>query len=626
MIENYTDVKSWSVEDIINSLKDNPPKKEKVIIPKFQRTLVWKDKQRKLLIDSIKKGMPIGAILLYKMGDNSGITEYQLIDGLQRVTTLKRYYEKPTDFYDEENVDDDFVKSVKEFLLNIVLQINDDEVKKYIVEWIRSVNGFEESYGFSSFELASFLDEKIKGRFHQEITKENIKIFVNLLKPYLQKIKEESDISDFKMPVITYTGDKSELPIIFERINSKGTQLNKYQIFAATWSTYEPIEIQNTEIIDKIKAKYEALIDEGLEIENYDPSTFYTTKFTYFEYLFGLGKLLVEKYPLLFKSQTSEHEADSIGFNLVAICVKHNLKRLDTLPETLKKFNLNTMEENLFKAVDFVNRSLKPYIGLKANKKNGSEFPVLHSEFQIVSIIGKVFNSIFIVDEENGLIEKNSAWNSIKDTLQRNIPYHYLYDIIKGYWSGTGDKKAMERAYSDWYENKISKDLWDSLLQEWHENEKNKKEKNRARINKMAVLFLKYIYTHLLTANEELSTTEFEVDHVVPFARLKPIAAQIDGLPISSIGNLALIKKNINRDKRDRTIYEYYNELVTNGEMTQAQSEEKIKEIERYTFTTRDMLSFVNALNNKNINEFYDYLDKRFERMKEKFYELNQIN
>ena len=107
MIKNYTDVKTWSIEDIVQSLGENPPKKERIVIPKFQRTLVWKDKQRKLLIDSIRKGMPIGAILLYKIGDNNGITEYQLIDGLQRVTTLKKYYEKPTSFYDEENLNEE---------------------------------------------------------------------------------------------------------------------------------------------------------------------------------------------------------------------------------------------------------------------------------------------------------------------------------------------------------------------------------------------------------------------------------------------------------------------------------------------------------------------------------------
>jgi len=628
VIKNFTDVKAWSVEDIVNSLSENPPKKERIVIPKFQRTIVWKEKQRKLLIDSIKKGMPIGAILLYKVGEKEGITEYQLIDGLQRVTTLKSYYEKPTSFYDEDNLDDTFIESVRNFLRRIELSINSEKIRKYIVEWIRSIRGFEESHNFSSFDLANFLDEKIKETFSIEIEKKEFGKLVNLLKPHLQKIKEESDISDFKVPVIIYTGDKSELPIIFQRINSKGTQLNKYQIFAATWSTYSPIEIRNVRIVEKIKAKYEALIEDGLEVENFDPTTFYTSKFTYFEYLFGLGKLLVDKYPLLFKSSVSEHEADSIGFNLVALCIDSNLRHLDALPKKLQNFNLDNFEEKLFEAIDFVNQVLRPYIGLRANKKNGSEFPIIHSEFQIISIIGKTFRSMFEVYNNTGknAFKENPKWNAIKDKLISNIPYHYLYDIIKGYWSGTGDKKAMERASSDRYENKIDQKTWDSILQEWHENKKNKKEKTRSKINNTSILFLKYIYTHLLTANEELSTTEFEVDHLIPFARLKRIAQKLDGLPISSIGNLALLKKDINRNKQEKTIYEYYDNLVLAGKLTQAQAEDKIKEIEKYTLTTRDMLDFVGDLTEKNIQRYYDYLDKRFQKLKNKFYELNQIS
>jgi len=625
MIENYTDVKSWNIEDIINSLKENPPKRERIIIPKFQRTLVWSNIQRKLLIDSIKKGMPIGALLLYKVGDTNGITEYQLIDGLQRVTTLKRYYDKPTDFYDENNLHEEFVNAIKEFFDEQNIQISEEDLKKYIVEWIRSISGFEESKGFSSFALASFLDGKLKEKCKNELSKKQLADLVNILKKHLKKIKDESDISNFKVPIITYTGDKSDLPTIFERINSKGTQLNKYQIFAATWSTYNPIKIENKEIKDKIKAKYEALIDEGLEIENYDPTNFYTAKFTYFEYLFGFGKLLAEKFPLLFRSSTSEHEADSIGFNLVAICVKHNLKHLENLPESLKHFDLNQLEEKVFDAVKTVNKILRPYIELRANKKNGKEFPVVHTEFQIVSLIGKIFHSKYIINQRKGIVENNDKWKKIEHKLYENVPFHYLYDIIKGFWSGTGDRKAMERAYSDWYESPISKELWESALLEWHENEKNKKEKNRSSINKIAVLFLKYIYTHLISAGEELSSVEFEVDHVIPFSRLKKIANSIDGLPLSAIGNLALIKKDLNRDKRDKTFYEYYDELVRNGKMTPHQREEKIREIEKYTFTTRKMLEFIYDLSENNVDNFYSYLDKRFARMKEKFYELNRI-
>ena len=621
-MENFTDVKIWSVEDIINSLKDNPSKKEKITIPKFQRTLVWKEKQRKLLINSIKNGMPIGAILLYKVGDNKGITEYQLIDGLQRVTTLKEYSEKPTDFYDENNLHDDFIEVIRSFFIDKGIKLTGEEFKKYLVYWIRSINGFEESNGFSSSKLARFLDKKVKEKLGIELSKDERDSLEDEIMPYLRVIKNESDISTFEIPVIIYTGEKSNLPTIFERINSKGTQLSKYQIFAATWSAYKPIKIKNEKIIGKIKAKYEALIDEGLEVENYDPSNFYVSKFTYFEYLFGLGKLLSEEYPLLFKSSTSEHEADSIGFNLVAICIHHNLKELEKLPESLKNIDHESLEEKIFEAVKFVNDVCKPYIGLKANKKTGNAFPVVHTEFQIVSLIGKVFRSKYKINSEKNRIENNERWKEIKNRLFENIPYHYLYDIIKGFWSGTGDRKAMERAESDWYENPISRSSWESALLEWNENEKNKKEKNRATINKVSILFLKYIYAGLLSAREELSTVEFEVDHVIPFARLKKIANQVEGLPISAIGNLALIRKNLNRDKRDKTFYEYYDELLKEGKITEAQKEVKIKDIEKYTFTTYNMLEFIDDLS---VDKFYDYLDKRFEEMRKKFYELNKI-
>jgi len=201
-----------------------------------------------------------------------------------------------------------------------------------------------------------------------------------------------------------------------------------------------------------------------------------------------------------------------------------------------------------------------------------------------------------------------------------------LYDIIKGFWSGTGDKKAMEKAYSNRYEKPITKDMWDATLDEWHENEKSKKEKTRESINKVSVLFLKYIYTNLIPAKEELSTIEFEVDHVIPFAKLKKIAIEIDGLPISAIGNLALIKRDLNRGKKDKTFYEYFDDMFSKGEITEAQRDEEIKKVEEYTFTTRDMLEFIITLNKSNIEPFYTYLDERFNKIKEKFYEFNDIS
>lgn len=79
-----------------------------ILIPRFQRTFVWSDAQRLLLLDSVLKGLPIGAFLVWRttkhklrcyeglppfhldvppMAERKGTQSY-LLDGLQRLTTL----------------------------------------------------------------------------------------------------------------------------------------------------------------------------------------------------------------------------------------------------------------------------------------------------------------------------------------------------------------------------------------------------------------------------------------------------------------------------------------------------------------------------------------------------------
>ena len=62
------------------------------------------------------------------------------------------------------------------------------------------------------------------------------------------------------------------------------------------------------------------------------------------------------------------------------------------------------------------------------------------------------------------------------------------------------------------------------------------------------------------------------------------------------------------------------------GEITEEQKDEEIKKVEMYTFTTREMLDFMDTLNENNIEAFYNYLDERFNKIKEEFYRLNDIS
>lgn len=43
--------------------------KNNIVLPKFQRNLVWSEREKINFIESLKKGYPFGSILIYKYKD-----------------------------------------------------------------------------------------------------------------------------------------------------------------------------------------------------------------------------------------------------------------------------------------------------------------------------------------------------------------------------------------------------------------------------------------------------------------------------------------------------------------------------------------------------------------------------
>ncbi|NQY53491.1 MAG: DUF262 domain-containing protein, partial [Campylobacteraceae bacterium] len=548
MAVNHTDTENWTIEDIIGALSDIPTKKKKIVIPKFQRTLVWNKKQQKTFIDSIKNGFPVGAVLLYKSShDNNDNTIYNLIDGLQRSTALNQYIKSPTQFFDEANLPVELIHKIYTELVTIDNEVTKEMLSEEIVKWIVSLIGFDESKGFSSFDLCSHIDEL----FNLDLDKSKTQILIKLFIPFLKNIKDESNINQFKIPILIYTGDQSNLPLIFERLNSKGTQLSKYQIYAATWITYNNFTISNRLIIDGIKSKYDLLLEEGYEVENYESSPkFYTTQFTTFEYLFGFGKYLCNKFEYLFNSTSKAVQEDSIGFNIMNICLGLQFNEMDKIPLKLKLYDIKEFEDAIINSVEFVFNSLKGHITLKMNKRK--KISIVHSELQIVSMIGKVFHSHY-----NSDLSEKESWSDVKDKLYSNLTYHYLFDILKGYWRGSGDSKAFNLISSEKYENKIKKATWESLFQEWFDEDMLKREKIRINLKDSSILFYKYLYSHSMSAYEEISSINYDIEHIIPVDKLKEISNEI-GIPISSFPNLCLLDEKLNRKKGSLTFYQYF--------------------------------------------------------------------
>nr|WP_255347152.1 DUF262 domain-containing protein [Thermoactinomyces sp. Gus2-1] len=262
-------------------------------LPKFQRNLVWKEKNKIEFIESLKKGYPFGTLLLYKQEDKDDI--FSLIDGLQRSSTIKDYYEQPTKYFPRSNIDDTLCKKILSYVDNNTSKNNSEDdlvviLKDYIYKWVIEQKSFDESDGFSASDLAEYLDEHF---FNNELDKTAFRNIRKCLAEFTDAVKEESNINEVSIPVLVYYGDEENLPEIFELINSKGTKLNKYQIYSAVWN--KTFKIHNAEIISMIKRKYDKAIEDGFEIKDYDPDNIDNADFNLFEYLFGLGKLLKKK-------------------------------------------------------------------------------------------------------------------------------------------------------------------------------------------------------------------------------------------------------------------------------------------------------------------------------------------
>ncbi len=117
-----------SVSDIVRMIRDG----DIHLNPEYQRNYVWDNKRASLLIESIILNVPIPVIYVNQEEDDS----WTVIDGLQRLNTLKRFFERDFKLRSLEILDDlngDDVKSLnpkaarilKNGLLRVIVVSND---------------------------------------------------------------------------------------------------------------------------------------------------------------------------------------------------------------------------------------------------------------------------------------------------------------------------------------------------------------------------------------------------------------------------------------------------------------------------------------------------------------------
>ena len=581
--------------------------KRYITLPQFQRSLVWSDTQKSEFINTVKEGNPFGSILVYSPKINS----YEIIDGLQRFTTLRDYEENPVKYL---NISKELYPEISEIAKIVngdIPNLTIEALEKKTIEAIKDV-----------LQTTSLFDEKLSRKIRKAIvesygeaisTRTNDAIEDEVLN-MISLWRNDIDFRALKIPTIIYTGDGSELPEIFERLNTGGTKLSRYEVFASTWNSIK-LRIEREDYLDYIEELYKKKCERtNLSISNYEEGIIKKTKeLSLYELCFALGKKIKDSCSILFASysDTQEDQVDSIGFTSLATVLGVSLKKLSTLDQYINERanikNLMLVTDKIVESYKQIEKILKNYI----STVDGKVFTKF-IEAQILAILGTYFKLHFRINTDLSISQENVS-KTVKENFSRYMPFAYLYDIISEFWAGSGDRKLTEELIKPIGENRftsfILKEKWENLLREWMNNQNLKKAKNVCIENK---LFLNFICkTKLDWHNNQI---KYDVEHIIPKKRISDKSLDVS---VSAIGNLCLLPACDNRRKKDETVYEY---LDRTSEITTI-NEENAKKL---YYPTRDELSFIRAgadfdvlhynrylkdRNNYLINEFLKLLD-----------------
>lgn len=554
---------TWTISQLVGAVQGSPQAPALIRIPKFQRSIVWKNEQRAALIESLLLGYPIGSILLFKTGEVEDKKDvYQVVDGLQRTSTLVRYEERPLNYTDPKRF-----SSIVRTELAGAFSINDELVVQTIAAWMSETRSLTFTAGYRPDRVVAYF-ETATGVSLDHDTRAKLNDSIGAA---LDQLKEEIDLKSVSVPIVVYSGSHENLPDIFERINQSGTKLNKYEVFAATWMNNAATLISNDAVREAVNGKYQALITQGFGIDGLENDGI-ITDYNLFEYLFGLGKVLVAKVPLLFGGVGGPTDTEPAAFSLACVVLGRQLSAMDRLNSFMPRDSSGliapeALEAAVLEAAAAVQKWLEPHIGLRLNRDGDGPF-IAHGELQIVSMIARAVVGKW---DTRGDWSERPNWRSDWAALERAVPVHYLLDVLEATWRGPIYSMVFSRVWdtdesgrilgpSKIYSTSPSVATVGPVLDAWYARELSKEQRSRPNLRTPTLLFLRYLYSDVVSYKEN-KKLKFEVEHLFPVARLRQaIEAEgaSGGWPISCVANLALFTKPLNREKQALTISEYF--------------------------------------------------------------------
>jgi hypothetical protein len=201
----------------------------RVVIPSIQRDFVWMRPDVRDLFDSLYRGYPVGALLLWKTDlavpfktaavvqtARSAHPPLYLLDGQQRLTSLAWVY-RPESKADGRLIDLRFDVRTEEFLNPSAVQRKDPLL----------------------FPVSVLLQENVQ--FYEVLQRAGVSFEAPEFGTWTQRLQKVNNIRQHQIAVITYESDDyEEVAELFARLNKGGRRLSKgdlvHSAIAARWS------------------------------------------------------------------------------------------------------------------------------------------------------------------------------------------------------------------------------------------------------------------------------------------------------------------------------------------------------------------------------------------------------
>lgn len=588
--------------------------KDKIEIPKFQRGLVWSVSKKKEFIKTLKEGLPIGVLLLAPR-DN----KYLVIDGLQRYTTMLSYSNDYFSFIDKTEISDfdlqmiiyssQYSQGLFDNYVAAAKAKQFEDMRKIMID--EMVRGKGKNLNQISSNITKRMTNEIAIMRMQDYAEIQQQVYV-----VIEKIENKAKIDDIEIPLIIFKGSENDLSNIFQKLNQEGVKLSKYDVFAATWLDHFVTVKNDPDFIDFIINKYEISQNESdLDIADYDPDQMKQTgKLTVFEYAFALGKAIMAKCDKLF-GKIDDGKIESIGFLIMAELMGLSYQGMGNLAETCDKYvnlDFKKFKDAIIESAQTVQSSLGVYITSPYEKKGKRSSLCCHSELQLASYIIVLFKLKYELSIENGLVQKPNykKINEVKNYLYR----HYLFDIIRGYWSGSGDSKLEEIILDPEtcrYTKDVDKNEFEMAIMSWLGEYNNKQLLKN--ITNDAKLFLNYL---IRITDIPVEKGNYDVEHCVPKDLLTSHFIKKDILvPISSPCNLVYIPTKDNRSKGELTYYQRQKKEPGTFVLDEIQ-------LDKMCYPSKTELSFTDSVTTITEQNYRKYLEERRKSITNRFISL----